>query len=129
MMSSLRRALPAFAAFSALCGALDCAHAAGPQDAPPMKIRVLAMEMPVSRITLPVSNGSPVVMPSCGDCALKSYPTNPSTIYYRDRVSITLGELKALTLQYPQSMLTVSYTVATGEIASITINPPSKSSR
>ena len=129
MISSLRRALPALAAASALLGALDCAHAATLKDGPPMKIRVLAMEMPVSRITLPVSNGSPVVMPSCGDCALKSFPTNASTVYYRERKSITLSELKALTLQYPQSMLTVAYTVATGEIASITINPPGKSSR
>jgi hypothetical protein len=126
MMSLLRRALPALAAVGALLTSLDCAHAATPARDPDMKIRVLALEMPVSRITLPVSAGSPVVMPSCGDCALKSFPTSASTIYRRDRVSITLGELKALTLQYPQSVLTVSYTVATGEIASITINPPSR---
>jgi len=121
MISTLRRALPALAAI----GTVVCAQA-GPEE---IKTTQLALEVPVRMITLPVTETSPAVMPKCADCPLQSFPTTTSTAYYQGRQRITLTELKAIVLQHPELMLTVSYAVGTGELVSITADIPGNASR
>ena len=96
----------------------------GVQAAEEIRTTQLAMEVPVSKITLPITETSPAVMPKCGNCPPASFPTTKDTTYHEGRRQITLADLKALVLQYPKLMLTVSYVVKTGELVSITADIP-----
>jgi hypothetical protein len=119
MASSLSRSLLVLVAL----GASVVASAAD------LETVVLAMEAPAQSVTLPASETGPAVLPSCGGCPPKSFPTTATTAYYQGRQRITLAELRALAIRNPDVALTVSYTVKTGELVSITIDLPRKKPR
>jgi hypothetical protein len=79
-----------------------------------------ALETPVKSVVLPVSATSSLVMPECGSCPPKSYPVTADTKFLIGKSEVTAQELRAAVIDKPDLILTVKYTVKTGELVSVT---------
>jgi hypothetical protein len=79
-----------------------------------------ALETPVKSVVLPVSATSSLVMPECGNCPPKSYPVTANTKFLIGQSEVTMQELRAAVIDKPDLILTVKYTVKTGELVSVT---------
>jgi hypothetical protein len=104
--------------FALLAGAL--ATSAQAQRANVFRNVTQAMETPVSSVTLPVSQTSSLVMPECASCPPKSYPVTANTRFLLGKSDVTVQELRAAVIDKPDLILTVKYSVKTGELVSVT---------
>lgn len=101
----------------AVAGALSPAFA---QQASKLVSKEIALEVPAGSIVLPASTGGTAVFAPCGGCVVKSFPTSATTGYYLKLTPVSLVDLKAAIEGKPGLILTVEYSVATGELVRVT---------
>lgn len=124
MLTPFRRVLMALAAALAFGQAFA-------QRAPEFRNVNIALEVPAGTIVLPSSATSSLTMPPCAGCPARSFPITADTVYYLKRTPVTAEELRAAVLGHPELILTVKYSVKTGELVSITadVDPPAATGR
>lgn len=113
MTSSLIRGLLTLA----VAGVVSLAHA---QQASNLVTRDLALEVVAGSLVLPTGSNGTAVFPPCGGCTPKSFPTTADTVYRIRRTPVSVADLKAAIVGRPDLILTVIYSVQTGELISIT---------
>jgi hypothetical protein len=114
MTSSMIRGL---LATLAVTGVVTLAHA---QQAARLETQNLALEVVAGSLVLPTGANSAAVFPPCGGCAPKSFPTRADTVYRLRRTPVTVADLKAAIVSRPDLILTVIYSVKSGELISVT---------
>jgi hypothetical protein len=119
MTSTLLRAL---LTASVMSGVAALAHG----QASKLVTRDLALEVAAGSIVLPSGPNSTAVFAPCGGCAPKSFPATADTVYRLRRMPVTVTDLKAAITARPDLILTVVYSVQSGQLVSITadIDPP-----
>lgn len=111
----------------ATVGAFSLAGAAFGSDE--LRTTQLAMEVPVSKLTLPATETSSALMPKCGGCPPASFLATVNTVYYEGQQRISLAEMKSVVAKYPKLLVTVSYRVSNNELMSITADIPGGADR
>lgn len=100
---------------------LGClATVAQAQRAPQLKTVNLAVEAPARSVVLPSGSNSALVTAPCAGCAPKSLRATASTTYFINEQRVSLAELKAAADAQPDALLTVLYSLKTGELLSVT---------
>jgi hypothetical protein len=106
-------------------GAATLAHA----QTSKLVTRDLALEVAAGSIVLPTGPSSTAVFAPCGGCAPKSFPATAGTVYRLKRTPVTVTDLKAAIGSRPDLILTVVYSVESGQLVSITADidaPPAR---
>ncbi len=85
---------------------------------------VQATETPVKKLVLPLSATSSLVVTPCPSCAPQTHAVTAATQYFINKNAVTLQELRAAVADKPDLILTVAFTVKTGELVSITADLP-----
>jgi hypothetical protein len=85
---------------------------------------VVASEAPVKSVMFPLSSTSPLMVTPCASCAPESHAITAETLFFIGRRAVTLQELRSAVEGKPDLMLTVSYSVKTGELVRLTADPP-----
>ena len=115
------------AALAVIC-ALSAAHAQSPTGIQNVEV---ALEADAGSVVLPTSPDGALVVAPCGSCNPKSFRATPSTLYFLGDRQVTLAELAAAVAGRPETLMTVSYSVKTGELTRLTasIDPPPAAKR
>lgn len=119
MRSSLRYFVALLAS-----GAATCAMADRPVNV--LTTVVVASEAPVRNVMFPLSSTSPLMLTPCPDCAPQSHAITAETQFFINRTQVTLAELRSAVEGKPDLMLTVSYSVKTGELVQLTADLPER---
>lgn len=105
-------------------GAGTCAIADQPKNV--LTTVVVADEAQVKNIVFPVSATSPLMVSPNDGGAPKSHAITAKTRYVINRREVTLQDLRTAVEGRPDLMLTVSYSVKTGELVQLTADLPER---
>ncbi|MBK7252060.1 MAG: hypothetical protein IPI06_14670 [Gammaproteobacteria bacterium] len=96
---------------------------------PELKTVDLAVEAPAHSVVLPSGVDSALVTAPCAGCAPKSLRATAATGYFVNEQRVSLAELQTAIAGKPETMLTVLYSLKTGELLSVTAALPVRSTR
>jgi len=107
-----------------LSSAATCAIADEPKNV--LTVVELAQEAPASSVMFPLSSTSPFMVTPCENCAPVSHAVTAQTRYFINRRQVTLEELRAVVAGKPDLMLTVQFSVKTGDMVRVTADLPQR---
>jgi hypothetical protein len=106
----------------ALLGGFSSANAA-PQQ---LTFSIQATEVQVKNVILPLSATSALVETSCPGCPPRSHAITPTTQFFINKDAVGLEDLRAAVAGKPDLVLTVLFTIKSGNLVSITADLPNR---